>query len=234
LLFIILTLWKKMERLEKKIGYCFKDKGLLKQALTHRSYAHECKVMSNERLEFLGDAVLELVIRDWFFTHYPKMREGDLTRLKANLVGEVTLANVARSISLNEVLLLGKSERQGGGANKDSILADALEALIGAVYLDSDFAKTKEVVLRIFSPFLHHINLHQIYDYKSTLQNRLQAKLQVLPKYRILKTIGPDHDKEFIVGVYIQGKLWGKGRGKSRKMAEQMAAKEALGRWKDE
>ena len=221
-----------MKGLEDRIGYRFKDKALLKQALTHRSYAHEMKVVSNERLEFLGDAVLELIIRDWLFIHYPKVREGDLTRLKASLVGETALANVARCICLNEVLLLGKSEQQGGGANKNSILADALEALIGAVYLDSNFAKVKEVVLRIFSPFLHQINLCQINDYKSTLQNRLQAELQILPKYRILKTIGPDHDKEFIVGVYIQGKLWGKGRGRSRKMAEQMAAKEALEKWK--
>ncbi len=220
-----------MEELEERIGYRFKDKALLRQALTHRSYAHKMKVVSNERLEFLGDAVLELIIREWLFIHYPKEREGDLTRLKASLVGEAALAKVARSICLNKVLLLGKSEQQGGGANKDSILADALEALIGAIYLDSNLVEVKEVVLRMFSPFLRQINLLRLNDYKSTLQNRLQAKFHILPKYRILKTIGPDHDKEFIVGVYIRGKLWGKGRGKSRKMAEQMAAKEALERW---
>ncbi len=222
-----------IERLQELIGYRFKNKDLLRQALSHRSYAHERRVKDNERLEFLGDAVLELIIRNWLYTRYPKSREGELTRLKASLVEEPSLAKVARSVLLNRCLFLGKSELLTGGREKDSILADGLEALVGAIYLDSDFETTKRVVLKIFSCFLESLSPDKISDYKTTLQNTLQSSRQILPKYRIIKTIGPDHDKQFEVGVYIQGRLWAIGKGKSRKAAEQMAAKIALKRLGD-
>jgi len=217
-----------LDQLQKHIGYQFKNKELLKRALTHRSYAHERRVKDNERLEFLGDVVLELVVRDWLCARYPQSRAGELTSFKALLVKESSLSQIARSISLDRCLFLGKSELLTGGREKDSILADGFEALIGAIYLDSDFETTRKVVIRVFSSFLEKLDLNKIDDYKTALQNTLQSSKKILPKYRIIRNNGPEHDKQFEVGVYIQGKLWAIGKGKSRKAAEQMAAKMVL------
>jgi len=216
------------DQLQKHIGYQFKNKDLLKQALTHCSYAHEKKVKDNERLEFLGDAVLELVVRDYLFHKYPDLNEGRLSQFKEFLVGEGTLAEVARFLELGKYLYLGKGEIQAHGEEKTSILADAVEAIIGAIYLDSNFLTASQVVKQFFLPWLDKIKFNANSDYKTLLQNWLQQDYHILPRYHILKTSGPDHDKEFEVGVYIQGKLWAIGKGKSRKAAEQMAAKMVL------
>ena len=219
---------EKFKNLEEKIGYNFKNQIILKQALTHSSYASENHIESNERLEFLGDAVLELVIRDYLFYEYPHLKEGELSKLKSCLVGETTLAKVAKSLSLGNFLNLGRGERQTGGNKKGSILADTLEALIGAIYLDSDFPTVCEVIRNWFEPWLKRLSPENILDFKTRLQMLLQKQYHLLPVYRILNTIGPDHAKQFIIGVFINGELWGEGVGKSRKRAEQEAAKQAL------
>ncbi|MDL1965269.1 MAG: ribonuclease III [Candidatus Desulfofervidus auxilii] len=218
----------KFKNLEQKIGYNLKNQVFLKQALTHSSYASENQVENNERLEFLGDAVLELVIRDYLFYAYPHLKEGELSKLKACLVEETTLAKVARSLCLGNFLKLGKGERQTGGNKKVSILADALEALIGAIYLDSDFLTVCEVIRNWFEPWLKKLSPDKVEDFKTRLQMLLQKQCHRLPAYRVLNTMGPDHAKQFIIGVFINGKLLGKGVGKSRKRAEQEAAKQAL------
>ncbi len=223
---------EKFKNLEEKIGYNFKNQALLKQALTHSSYASENHLENNERLEFLGDAVLELVIRDYLFHAYPHLKEGELSKLKACLVEETTLAKVAKSLSLGNFLNLGRGERLTGGNKKGSILADALEALIGAIYLDRDFPTVCEVIRNWFEPWLKKLSPENISDFKTRLQMLLQKQYHCLPVYRVLNTIGPDHAKQFITGVFINGKLWGKGVGKSRKGAEQEAAKQALHRLK--
>lgn len=223
---------EKLTSLEQVLGYEFKNKDLLKCALTHRSYAYEAQIESNERLEFLGDAVLELIVRDYLFHKY-SLDEGRLSQIKAFLVEESTLAEVARSLGLGRYLYLGKGERRAHGEEKTSILADALEAVIGAIYLDSDFLTTSEVVKQIFLPWLNKIKINVNGDYKTILQNWLQRDYHTLPYYRILKTSGPDHNKRFEVGVFVHNKLWGQGRGCSRKAAEQAAAKEALKRFKN-
>jgi len=224
---------EKLASLEQILAYEFKDKSLLRRALIHRSYAYEAQEESNERLEFLGDAVLELIVRDYLFHKYPELDEGRLSQIKASLVEESTLAEVARSLRLGRYLYLGKGERQAHGEEKTSILADALEAVIGAIYLDSDFLTTLEVVKQIFLPWLNKIKINANGDYKTILQNWLQRDYHTLPYYRILKTSGPDHNKQFEVGVFINNELWGQGIGRSRKAAEQAAAKEALKRFKN-
>lgn len=218
---------KNLEILEKRLGYFFKNIKLLQQALIHRSYAHEAGVISNERLEFLGDAVLELAIRTFLFEKEPKLTEGELSRLKAFLVEETTLAEVACSLGLSEFLWLGKGEK-----GTESILADTLEAVIAAIYLDSDFTTVKKLIKKLFNPWFIKVYQGDYRDYKTELQNILQSRYKLLPTYRILKINGPDHDRIFQVGVFIKNELWGKGKGKSRKKAEQNAAKQALQRLK--
>ncbi|MDL1969422.1 MAG: ribonuclease III [Candidatus Desulfofervidaceae bacterium] len=225
---------EKLASLEQVLGYEFKNKSLLRCALIHRSYAYEAQVESNERLEFLGDAVLELVVRDYLFHKYPDLNEGRLSQFKAFLVEEGTLAEVARFLELGKYLYLGKGEIQAHGEEKTSILADALEAIIGAIYLDSDFLTALQVVKQIFLPWLDKIKFNANGDYKTLLQNWLQRDYHTLPRYRILKTSGPDHNKQFKVGVFVNNELWGQGIGRSRKAAEQAAAKEALKRLKND
>ena len=217
-----------LKRFQEKIGYQFKDEQLLKQALTHSSYANEKhlkKLSDNERLEFLGDAVLELTSSEFLFTHYPKLTEGQLTKLRASIVCEPTLAQCTEEIGLGEFLFLGKGEDQNGGRARKSILSDAMEAVIGAIYLDGGFANAKEFVLKYIMTDIE--NKHLFYDSKTILQEVVQGEHEQLT-YVLLEETGPDHDKSFTVGVLIGKREISTGTGHTKKAAEQEAAYQAL------
>ncbi|WP_287155529.1 ribonuclease III [Candidatus Solincola tengchongensis] len=229
---------RRRERLpvEELLGVTFRDPKLLSQALTHRSYAHEASLETgetNERLEFLGDAVLDLVISDHLFRHYRDLDEGKLTRIRSYLVNMGSLAELAREMGLGEHLLLSRDERADGGAEKSSIVADALEALIGAVYLDQGLEAAREMVLRIFRDRLEEAASGDLdFDYKSQLQELTVKERGVLPRYR-LREEGPDHCKVFHAVVYVGDRKMGSGSGSSKKEAEQAAARDALRRHKE-
>ena len=220
---------KKTEELEKIIGYSFKDKQLLKKALTHSSYANEKKLGKlgcNERLEFLGDAVLELVSSDYFYKNFPKLPEGELTKKRASMVCEPSLAYCAREFSLPQYLLLGKGEDMTGGRNRDSIVSDATEALLGAIYLDGGFASAKEFVLKFILNDMENKQL--FFDSKTILQEIIQEDGTKSVQYELVKEEGPDHNKSFTVNVLIDGQVLGNGTGHTKKAAEQKAAYEAI------
>jgi ribonuclease-3 len=216
--------------LQQRIEYTFKDAVLLERALTHKSYANENKVpYHNERMEFLGDAVLSLVISEYLMKACPDSTEGDLSRLRAAVVSEPALAAISRGIGLGDYLLLGKGEDQTGGRNKDSLLADCLEALIAAVYLDAGKDAAEALVIRLFEEVIKKTGTSgNSLDYKTKLQELCQEQLKQLPEYRIVSETGPDHQKQFAMEVWFKGQLSGQGTGKSKKEAEQQAAKEAL------
>jgi len=217
--------------LEKKIGYKFKNPDLLLNALTHSSYANENRGISdNERLEFLGDAVLGLVIADYLYRLFEEHKEGDLTKIRASIVSEGPLSQIARDIRLGRFLLLGKGEAISGGRDRDSVLADALEAVIGAVYLEAGINQAKELIIGLFSSLMENsFQGKGFQDYKTNLQEVLQAMGEEEIVYRVIKETGPDHDKEFVIEVLCGRRVIGRGKGKSKKEAEQRAAKEALG-----
>lgn len=220
---------KRMEELEQKIGYRFRDRGLLRQALTHSSFANEQKINrypDYERLEFLGDAVLELVSSDFLFHENPQMPEGKLTKLRSSMVCEPALAYCARELTLGEYILLGRGEEAAGGRKRDSITSDVMEALIGALYLDGGFAAAHDFIHRFVLSDLEHKIL--FYDSKTVLQETVQATEGSVLSYELTGETGPDHDKEFLVEVSIDGKVMGSGRGRTKKAAEQQAAYEAL------
>lgn len=219
------------EELEKRIGYEFKDQLLLKTALTHSSYANESRsnIPDNERLEFLGDAVLGMVIADYLFEIFGQFREGDLTKIRASIVSERSLAEIARSNDLGKFLYLGKGEANTGGRDRNSVLADAVEAIIGAVYLDSGLIVARDFIIRLFTPIMKKsFEGKGFQDYKTNLQEILQKDSDKEIIYRVVKERGPDHAKEFLVEVCHDDKAIGMGKGKSKKEAEQNAAKEAL------
>ncbi len=217
--------------LERALGVRFRDPGLGEAAVTHRSYAFEQGLpVTNERLEFLGDAVLGLVVTDLAYRRFPDLTEGDLAKLRAAIVNMSALADVARSLGLGDVLLLGKGEEQSGGRNKNSILADALEAVLGAVYLDRGLPAARRIVERLFWPrMVAYVRGEGDRDYKTILQELASQGWHSLPEYR-LEERGPDHEKEFTATVYVGGRRWGTGRGRSKKEAEQEAAREAYHR----
>lgn len=225
--------WGRKKGIEEILGVRFHDSGLLRQALTHRSYAHEAALTpqdTNERLEFLGDAVLDVVISDYLYKKHQDLNEGDLTRIRSYLVNMNSLAEMARDVGLGRYIYLSREERADGGEEKASILADSLEALIGAVYLDKGLAKTRTVILRLFLEQMEEaVTGHFEYDYKSRLQELVVRERGILPKYRLSEE-GPDHRKTFYATVYVGEKSMGKGRGNSKKEAEQDAAREALSR----
>ena len=223
------------ELLEKKSGYHFQNPHLLKQAMTHSSYANEHKAKGyhgNERLEFLGDAVLEVVSSEFLFRHYPALPEGDLTKLRASIVCEPTLALCARELDLGDFLLLGKGEEHTGGRKRDSIVSDAMEALIGAIYLDGGFASAKEFVHRFIMTDIEHKKL--FYDSKTILQEQVQKNWHDGEiSYVLTGEEGPDHDKTFLVDLYVAGEKKSSGKGRTKKAAEQDAAYRCLINWKE-
>ncbi len=216
-----------MQQLEGVIGYKFNNEMLLKNALTHTSYANEVRVRqeNNERLEFLGDAVLQMVTADYLYTN-KKMSEGELTRTRANLVCEGALYNFARKIELGKYLYLGKGEQASGGKDRPSILADAFEALIAALYLDGGVDTAKNFILPFLKDALEKTVKDE--DYKTQLQEIIQQNKSEKLSYVLAKETGPDHNKHFVVQVFINSNCIGIGEGNSKKLAEQAAAKEAL------
>ena len=200
------------------------------QALTHSSFAHERghRRLHNERLEFLGDAVLELIISDYLYQKYPQLSEGKLTKLRADLVCEASLARIAYGLNLGQYMRLGKGEIVGGGASRPSLLADTIEALIGAHYLDQGFEVSHDKVLELFFPILQELQEGDLRrDFKTLLQEFTQARYAVTPNYRIVRECGPDHEKTFSAEVMLAADVVGTGEGRSKKEAEQAAAKEA-------
>ena len=218
------------EELEERTEYVFQDKALLFQAMTHSSFANEHKyerTKDNERLEFLGDAVLEIISSEFLFLNYPKMPEGDLTKLRASIVCEPTLAVCARELGIDKYLLLGKGEEHTGGRNRDSIVSDAMEALIGAIYLDGGFANAKEFVQKYILTDIEHKKL--FYDSKTILQEIVQRDYKEDEiSYVLIGEEGPDHDKTFIIQVKIGAVPVGQGSGRTKKAAEQAAAYQAI------
>ncbi len=220
---------RKIRELEEKIGYCFQDQELLKHALRHSSYVnekhmkkHEC----NERLEFLGDAVLEVVSSEFLFFEHQTMPEGELTKKRASMVCEPALAFCARDIDLGEYLLLGKGEEATGGRKRDSVTSDAMEALIGAIYLDGGFASAKEFIHRFILNDLENKRL--FFDSKTILQEIVQGSSDEHVSYELIREEGPDHNKTFCTAVRIGGRTYGEGEGRTKKASEQQAAYQAI------
>ena len=216
---------RNLQELERTICYQFKEHGLFVQALTHSSYANEHRwnhSRCNERLEFLGDAVLEIVTSDFLYHKYEDLPEGDLTKIRASIVCEPTLAYCAGDISLGEYLLLGKGEEATGGRSRNSVVSDAMEALIGAIYLDGGFANAKEFIHRFILNDIEHKQL--FYDSKTILQEMVQSRSSEGLSYEILREEGPDHNKCFEVCARIGGAEIGRGTGRTKKAAEQVAA----------
>ena len=219
-----------MKDLEEKLGYTFQDRKLLEGALYHSSYANENRgrgIASNERLEFLGDAVLGMVVADHLYRAYPDMPEGELTRTRAALVCEGSLVKVARELSLGDYLKLGKGESAGGGRRRPSIQADAVEAIIAAIYLDGGIGSARKMIQRfILSRNPGDVTENQ--DYKTALQELVQKESGQELSYHLVGESGPDHDKRFAIQVTLNGKVIGHGEGRSKKEGEQMAAQEAI------
>ncbi len=226
---------KKFLELEKKIGYKFENFDLLVNAMTHSSYATEHHISytgNNERLEFLGDAVLEVTSSEFLFHKYPDLPEGKLTKKRASMVCEPTLALCAREIPLGDYLLLGKGEAATGGRKRDSIVSDAMEALIGAIYLDGGFANAKEFINRFVLKDIENKQL--FYDSKTTLQEIVQGQFEEDVRYVLVKEEGPDHNKSFYVEAILGEKVLGQGCGHTKKAAEQQAAYCAIKKLKRE
>lgn len=216
---------RRLCHLEEMIGYDFKNKELLRQAMTHSSFANEHrlnKLVNNERLEFLGDAVLEITVSEYLYNNFPNMPEGEMTRNRASIVCEPTLAFCSRDIELGNFLLMGKGEELTGGRKRDSIVSDAMEALIGAIYLDGGFTNAKEFINRFILNDIQNKKL--FYDSKTILQEMVQAVTKEVLGYQLVSEEGPDHDKTFSVEAVIGDKVIGKGKGRTKKAAEQEAA----------
>ncbi len=220
-----------MQALENKIGYSFKDKSLLRLALTHSSYANEKGDASlcNERLEFLGDSVLSIIVSEYIFANFKDSLEGDLSKLRASLVCEKSLYAFSKELDIGKYILLGKGEEQNGGRNRSSILADAFEAVLAAIYLDAGMEQARRHVLRFVTEELKHRNEDEVFkDYKTTLQEVIQRNREEQLSYVLVAESGPDHDKSFTVEVRLNSNVIGVGTGHSKKQAEQKAAKQAL------
>jgi len=219
------------ETLDAALGVAFGDEDLRRAALTHRSFAFEQgMVINNERLEFLGDSVLGLVVTDMAYATYPEMPEGQLAKLRAAIVNMQALADVARGLGVGDIVLLGKGEESSGGRGKASILADALEAIFGAVYLDRGMSVARDLIERLFRPRMEAwVRGEGDRDYKTTLQELASQTMRAIPEYRIAER-GPDHEKEFTAVVLVAGEPLGTGVGRSKKEAEQQAAREAFSR----
>lgn len=219
-----------MNDLQKNMGYTFRDPVLLRTALTHSSYANETKkgTKCNERLEFLGDSVLSVIVAEYLFKTYPNMPEGELTKLRAALVCEKSLAEFSEELAVGKFLLLGNGEESSGGRTRPSILADAFEAILAALYLDSDMETARAYVLKFVKNALSVRQNLPFKDYKTVLQEIIQQNKEESVRYVLVDEYGPDHDKHFVVEVHLNSNIIGRGEGRSKKEAEQHAAKEAL------
>ena len=217
------------DEFEKKIGYTFKNKKILLEALAHSSYANETRICdSNERLEFLGDSVLSIMVSEYLFTHFKHLPEGELTKIRASLVCEKALFEFSKKIELGKYILLGKGEENSGGRTRPSIVSDAFEAVIAAIYTDGGFDEAKNYVLGFIPKNLDKNSGKALHDYKTLLQEIIQKNPEEKVEYVLIGQSGPDHDRRFEVEVCMNSNVIGKGSGKSKKQAEQAAAKEAL------
>lgn len=226
---------KELQEIEKKLGTSFLNKVLLNQSLTHSSFGHEKKIPDNERLEFLGDAILKLVVSEYLYHKFPERAEGDLTKIRAAVISDDTLSFIGRRLDLGNYLLLSANERRTGGTRRKSNLANAFEAVLGAVFLDAGIGKSRELILGVLEGEIEKVSRSgYIRDYKSALQEFTQKHKWDLPRYRIVKETGPKHRKVFWMEVKIKGKKYGVGRGRNKKESEQRAAMQALGRLKME
>ena len=218
--------------LQTQLGTTFSDPSLLHQAFVHRSYLNEnpdFNLGSNERLEFLGDALLSLVIAEFLYKEFGDLSEGELTKLRSDLVRQDSLARLASSLGLGQYLYLGQGEEKGGGRKRPRNMACTLEALVGAAFVDQGFDATQALILRLFAPSISDVRQRgQASDCKSRLQELIQAERQERPAYRLVEAVGPDHDKTFWVEVVVGGETLGRGSGKSKQAAEKDAAKQAL------
>jgi len=225
---------KKLKEFEKILGISFWKREHLKRALMHKSYANENKLSHtehNERYEYLGDAVLELAVSNILFSMFPNHTEGDLSKLRAAVVNEEQLAELARGIRLGDYMFLGKGEDQTGGRDKPSLLSDAFEAVLGAIYLDRGFDKAAKVIRKTFETAIRQAGgVGYVSDYKTRLQEVVQGKFRTIPRYRMAREIGPDHSKTFEINLFINGEHMSTGLGASKKAAEQDAARLALER----
>lgn len=218
-------------KLEKCLDYQFKNKDLIIEALTHKSYK---KPYNNERLEFLGDAVLNLIVGEYLFKKFPNSNEGELSKIRASLVNETGFTKLAKEINLGDYIFISSAEERNKGRSKASILSDAFEAIMGAIYLESNIEILKPIVLKILENSYDKINLNVLFsDYKTALQEITQAKFGSIPEYKIEASYGPDHNKEFEVSIWIDGTHYGTAKGKSKKLAQQAVAKIAINLLKD-
>ncbi len=223
---------KQLKALEKIFGIRFKNRDLLRKALTHRSYANENNLPAsehNERLEYLGDAVLELAVSEHLMKQYPEFTEGELSKLRAAIVNERQLAELAQEYKLGEFLILGRGEDQTSGRDKPSILSDAYEAILGAAYLDRGYKHARKLIERHYKELFKDRTAESFYlDFKTELQERAQGIFKTIPQYRLVKEYGPDHRKMFEIELVIRNERFGLGKGYSKKEAEQKAAEQAL------
>ena len=218
-----------MQTIEEKIGYTFQNKELLKKALTHTSYAYENNIESNEKLEFLGDSILEFVSSKYLYENYPELKEGEMTKVRATVVCEKSLHKVAKMHDFSDFLYLGRSERKMGGQERPAILADSVEAVIAAIYLDGGIEQAEKFIIQSLKEDIEIATKHVgDKDYKTVLQEKLQEHGDVKIEYEIIKEEGPDHNKSFEVQVSCDGKKLAKGQGRSKKEAQMNAAQKAL------
>lgn len=216
----------RLEQFQECLGYFFKDGELLTKALTHKSYT---KSKNNERLEFLGDAVIDLIVGEYLFKKFPKQKEGQLSKMRASLVSEKSLIHFAKKIALGEYINLSAAEESNNGREKSSILASAFEAVVGAVYLEEGIDTCKKIVYRLLEELYPQLDYESIFsDYKTALQEVTQAHFGTIPVYKLVGAIGPDHKKEFEISVVIEGRVYATKKGSSKKEAQQKAAEEAM------
>ncbi|WP_415397030.1 ribonuclease III [Sulfurimonas sp. CS5] len=215
-----------IEPLEETLGYKFKNKQLIIEALTHKSYKQP---YDNERLEFLGDAVLDLIVGEYLYNKFKKSDEGKLSKIRASLVNETGFDKLARSLNLGDYIFLSNAEQNNGGREKSSLLSNAFEAVIGAIYLEAGLSKAKNIAINLIEKNHEEISLDSLFrDYKTTLQELTQARFGITPEYKVVASRGPDHKKEFEVAVLIEDKEYARASGKSKKIAQQESAKEAV------
>lgn len=223
---------KNLDLLMNTIGYKFKNIDLLKEAITHSSYANEhsyLKINDNEKLEFLGDSVMDLITTEYITELYDFFREGELSKIKSQIISEAVFSTISEDINLGDYLLLSNGEIVSGGKKKKSILGDAFEALIGAIFKDSNYETARKVALRFLKDKIEHLNeIEGVLDYKTELQEYVQSKYKIIPEYVLIETTGPDHSKTFKVSCVVNGKVMGYGTAKSKKKAEKIAAQHAL------